>query len=206
MVSGMNVVPGVGVDFAAVGRVLMLVSCCTWVPSLFGWMQGVSAQHRHPAHHHVGCAATSRTKIHRLPLRYFDTSPRGDLLSRVTNDVDNISQGLQQTMSQLLISVLTVLGILIMMLWISPLLALIAILTVPAVDRGDRTDREAVAEPHFVASGSHTGVLNAQVEEAYTGHELVTGVRPQPRGRAGLRPDATNSSTRSASAPSSFPA
>ncbi len=70
-------------------------------------------------------------KLHRLPLRYFDTKPRGELLSRVTNDIDNVQQSMQQTMSQLLNSLLTLVGVLAMMLWISPLLALVALVSVP---------------------------------------------------------------------------
>ena len=70
-------------------------------------------------------------KINRLPLGYFDRSPRGELLSRVTNDIDNVSQTLQQTMSQLMTSLLTVVAVLAMMIWISPLLALIALVSVP---------------------------------------------------------------------------
>ncbi len=70
-------------------------------------------------------------KIHRLPLTYVDRQSRGELLSRVTNDIDNVSQTLQQTMSQLLTSLLTVVAVLSMMLWISPLLALIAVVSVP---------------------------------------------------------------------------
>ena len=77
------------------------------------------------------CARTWRTSCNRLPLRYFDRQPRGELLSRVTNDIDNISQSLQQTMSQLLTSLLTVVGVLVMMFVISPLLAVIALVTVP---------------------------------------------------------------------------
>ena len=73
-------------------------------------------------------------KINRLPLRYFDRQPRGELLSRVTNDIDNVSQTLQQTMSQLLTSLLTVVGVLAMMFWISPTLALVALVAVPAHD------------------------------------------------------------------------
>lgn len=172
MLSGMDVVPGVGVDFDAVGRVLMLVLVLYLGASLFSWLQGFLLNN-----------VINRTvkrlrsdvedKIHRLPLRYFDSAPRGDVLSRVTNDVDNVSQSLQQTMSQLLNSVFSVLGILVMMFWISPLLALIALLTVPAaiVVTAQIAKR---SKPHFVDQWKYTGLVNAQVEEAYTGHEIVT--------------------------------
>ncbi|WP_280231417.1 ABC transporter ATP-binding protein [Nocardia cyriacigeorgica] len=172
MLAGMDVVPGVGVDFDAVGRVLMLVLVLYLGASLFSWLQGYLLNN-----------VINRTvkrlrsdvedKIHRLPLRYFDSAPRGDVLSRVTNDVDNVSQSLQQTMSQLLNSVFSVLGILVMMFWISPLLALIALLTVPAaiVVTAQIAKR---SKPHFVDQWKYTGLVNAQVEEAYTGHEIVT--------------------------------
>ncbi|WP_290367866.1 ABC transporter ATP-binding protein [Antrihabitans cavernicola] len=171
MLSGMNVVPGLGIDFGAVGRVLLLVLALYVGAGLFQWLQGYLLN-----------MVIQRTvkrlrsdvedKIHRLPLSYFDKNARGDLLSRVTNDVDNVSQSLQQTMSQLMMSVFSVLGILIMMLWISPLLALIAILTVPAAIWVTAQIAKR-SKPHFVDQWKHTGALNAQVEEAYTGHELV---------------------------------
>lgn len=172
MLSAMNVVPGVGVDFGAVGRVLLLVLALYIGASLFGWLQGFLLN-----------LVINRTvkrlrsdiedKIHRLPLRYFDSQPRGDVLSRVTNDVDNVSQSLQQTMSQLIVSVFSVLGILVMIFWISPLLALIALLTVPAAI-GVTALIAKRSKPHFVDQWKYTGVVNAQVEEAYTGHEIVT--------------------------------
>ncbi|MFX0573154.1 ABC transporter ATP-binding protein [Nocardia nepalensis] len=172
MLGAMDVTPGVGVDFGAVGRILMLVLLLYIGASVFSWLQSFLLN-----------IVINRTvkrlrsdvedKIHRLPLRYFDSTPRGDLLSRVTNDVDNVSQSLQQTMSQLLLSVFSVLGILIMMFWISPLLAMIALLTVPAaiVVTAQIAKR---SKPHFVNQWKYTGMVNAQVEEAFTGHEVVT--------------------------------
>ncbi|WP_067470875.1 ABC transporter ATP-binding protein [Nocardia amamiensis] len=172
MLSAMDVVPGVGVDFDAVARVLGLVLVLYLGAAVFGWLQGYLLN-----------IVINRTvkrlrsdvedKIHRLPLRYFDSAPRGDVLSRVTNDVDNVSQSLQQTMSQLLISVFSVLGILAMMFWISWVLAVIALLTVPAaiVVTAQIAKR---SKPHFVNQWKYTGLVNAQVEEAYTGHEVVT--------------------------------
>ena len=171
MLSGMAVVPGVGVDFGAVGRVLLLVLALYIGASVFQWMQGALLNV-------VIQRSVKRLrrdiedKIHRLPLSYFDKAPRGDLLSRVTNDVDNVSTSLQQTMSQLLMSVLSVLGILGMMLWISPLLSVIAFLTVPAAIWVTAQIAKR-SKPHFVNQWKYTGEVNAQVEEAYTGHELV---------------------------------
>jgi ATP-binding cassette subfamily B protein len=112
-------------------------------------------------------------KIHRLPLGYFDRQPRGELLSRVTNDIDNVSQSLAQTMSQLLTSLLTVLGVVAMMLSISPTLALIALVTIPVSMLIARMVMKR-SQPLFVAQWRHTGTLSALVEEAFTGHELTT--------------------------------
>ena len=111
-------------------------------------------------------------KLNRLPLSYVDGQPRGDLLSRVTNDIDNISQSLQQTLSQLLTSVLTLIGVLVMMFVISPLLAVVAAITIPASLLIIRLVT-ARSKKRFVAQWRHTGTLNAQVEEAFTGHALV---------------------------------
>ena len=112
-------------------------------------------------------------KLHRLPLGYVDARPRGELLSRVTNDIDNVSQSLQQTMSQLLTSLLTVVGVLVMMVVISPLLAVIALLTVPLSTWLTRAIARR-SQGQFVAQWRYTGELNGQIEEAFTGHELVT--------------------------------
>ncbi|MDH6289158.1 ABC transporter ATP-binding protein [Rhodococcus sp. NM-2] len=172
MVSGMAVVPGVGIDFSALGRVLAIVLALYLGSSVFMWLsgfllniivQGVVKNLR----------AEVERKIHRLPLRYFDSHSRGDLLSRVTNDIDNVSQSLQQTLSQLIVSAMTVIGILVMMIVISPLLALIAVLTVPLSILVTAQIAKR-SKTHFVSQWKSTGALNSHVEEAYTGHELVT--------------------------------
>ncbi|HET6774454.1 MAG TPA: ABC transporter transmembrane domain-containing protein [Acidimicrobiales bacterium] len=111
-------------------------------------------------------------KLHRLPLSYVDRHQRGDLLSRVTNDIDNIAQSLQQTLNQLVSQSLTLVGVLAMMIWISPLLATVAIVSVPIsllTMRGITKRSKA----RFIAQWRHTGELNAQVEEAFTGHAIV---------------------------------
>jgi ATP-binding cassette subfamily B protein len=111
-------------------------------------------------------------KLNRLPLAYVDSQPRGDLLSRVTNDIDNVAQSLQQTLSMMLTSTLTIIGVVIMMISISPLLALITIVTVPIslLTMKLITSR---SKKKFIAQWRYTGTLNAQVEEAFTGHALV---------------------------------
>jgi ATP-binding cassette, subfamily B, multidrug efflux pump len=111
-------------------------------------------------------------KLHRVPLSYVDRQQRGDLLSRVTNDIDNVAQSLQQTLNQLVSQSLTLVGVLAMMIWISPLLSLVAVVTVPVsllLIRGIAKRSRA----RFIAQWRHTGDLNAQVEEAFTGHVIV---------------------------------
>jgi ATP-binding cassette subfamily B protein len=116
--------------------------------------------------------ADVEAKLNRLPLSYIDRAERGDLLSRVTNDIDNIAMSLQQTLSQMLTQSLTLIGTVVMMLWISWLLALVAIVSIPlstfmmnVIAKRSRT--------RFIAQWKHTGALNAQVEETFTGHAIV---------------------------------
>lgn len=111
-------------------------------------------------------------KLHRLPLGYVDRQPRGDMLSRVTNDIDNVAQSLQQTLSQMLSSSLTIVGVMIMMFTISPILAVIALITIP-VSMFTLKQIAKRSKTRFIAQWKHTGTLNAHVEEAFTGHSLV---------------------------------
>ena len=111
-------------------------------------------------------------KLNRLPLAYVDSQPRGDLLSRVTNDIDNVAQSLQQTLSMMLTSTLTIIGVVIMMISISPLLAIITLITVP-ISLVVMKLITARSKKKFIAQWRYTGTLNAQVEEAFTGHALV---------------------------------
>ena len=129
LLSGMTVTPGAGVDFMALGQVIALVAVVYLLSSIFSWAQnylmaGVTQRVMFRLREEVD------VKLGRLPLKYFDTHARGDVLSRVTNDIDNISTTLQQTLTQMINSVLTVIGVLTMMLLISPLLAIISLLTV----------------------------------------------------------------------------
>jgi ATP-binding cassette subfamily B multidrug efflux pump len=160
-----------GIDFGALGGLLGVLVAVYVISSIFGWMQGW-----------IMAGVTQRTvvklradadhKLGRLPLRYFDSHPRGDLLSRVTNDIDNIGQSLQQTLTQLITSLLTIVGVLILMITISPILAVISLLAVPAslavtiliVRR---------SQQQFVAQWASTGALNGHVEEMHTGHAIV---------------------------------
>ncbi|HWR86014.1 MAG TPA: ABC transporter ATP-binding protein [Rhodoglobus sp.] len=170
-IAGMTLTPGQGIDFAALQMLLGVVLVVYVLSSVFTWLQG-----------YVLNGIVQRVvyrlreeveeKIDRLPLRYFDRMPRGELLSRVTNDVDNVGQSLQQTLSQVITSLLTVIGVLAMMFWISPVLALIALVTIPLtllITALIATRSQKL----FVAQWTRTGALNAQIEEAYSGHALV---------------------------------
>ncbi|MDQ3292915.1 MAG: ABC transporter ATP-binding protein/permease [Actinomycetota bacterium] len=116
--------------------------------------------------------AAAEAKLHALPLRYVDQQARGDLLSRVSNDLDNVAQSLQQTLSQMLTSVLLLLGVAVMMLAISPLLALIAFTTIPVSIWSMRFIGRR-ARPRYIAQWRNTGALNSQIEETFTGHAIV---------------------------------
>lgn len=111
-------------------------------------------------------------KVHRLPLGYVDRTPRGELLSRATNDVDNISQSVQTSLSQMLTALLMVVGIAVMMVTVSAVVALVALALVPlsAATAGLVGSR---SRKRFSSQWTYTGHLNAQVEEVFTGHNLV---------------------------------
>ena len=125
-------------------------------------------------------------KIHALPLSYIDKESRGDLLSRVTNDIDNIAQSLQQTLSQMLNSILLLVGVAIVMFTISPLLALVALTTVPLSVFGMRKIG-ARARPRYIAQWRATGGLNSIVEETFTGHAIVKSFGRQQEVEARFR-------------------
>jgi len=171
LLSSLDLTPGLGVDFAALGRILVLVLALYVVASVFSWLQayilnGVVQRTVYRLRSDV------EDKINRLPLSYFDRMQRGELLSRVTNDIDNVSQGLQQTLSQILTSLFTVIGVLLMMFLTSWLLALIALVTIPltlliTVLIARRSQKL------FVKQWQYTGALNGQIEENFTGHALV---------------------------------
>jgi ATP-binding cassette, subfamily B, multidrug efflux pump len=171
MLARMQLVPGAGVDFGALGRVLALAVVLFTAASLLQWLQGyLLAGVVQRSMYEL--RAEVEEKLHRLPLPYFDGQPRGEVLSRVTNDIDNIAQSLQQTLSQLLISLLTVVGVLAMMFVISPLLAIIALVAVP-LSVVVTTKIAKRSQKLFIAQWTHTGTLNAHIEEAFTGHSLV---------------------------------
>ncbi|MDR1449347.1 MAG: ATP-binding cassette domain-containing protein [Propionibacteriaceae bacterium] len=171
MLSGMDFSPGVGIDFHRLGLIILaavglaLLSACGQVVT--GWIiNGVVQRTVYRMREQVA------DKLDRLPLRYFDSMPRGELLSRVTNDIDNVSQSLQQTLSQLVSAVLMIIGVLVMMLTVSPLLTIVALVTIPltvvlasvVMKRSQR---------RFAEMWKATGELNGHIEESYTGHAIV---------------------------------
>ncbi len=171
LVSGMDVVPGQGVDFDAVADVLLLILGIYVAAAFLSWLAGYILNDV-VQRTIFRMRAEVEDKVNRLPLGYFDKQPRGELLSRVTNDIDNVSQSLQQTMSQLLTSLLTVVAVLSMMFWISPLLALVALVSVPIsiAITGAVMKR---SQGMFKQQWRRTGTLNAHIEEAFSGHALV---------------------------------
>jgi len=171
MISSMHLVPGQGVNFSQVGRVLMTVLVIYALSAVGSLMQGrVTTTIVQRAVFRM--RGQVQAKLTRLPLSYFDRQPRGEILSRVTNDIDNLGQSMQQTLSQMVTSVLTIVGVITMMVVISPLLALIALVTVPvSVFLAARIGKRA--QPQFVRQWGTTGKLNGHIEEMYTGHSLV---------------------------------
>ena len=171
MLSGMDVVPGKGIDFNALAATLLFAVAVYVLSSVLLWGQG-----------YIMAGVAQRTvyrmrrdveaKLSRLPLKYFDSHSHGDILSRVTNDIDNIATTLQQGLSQIVTSVLTVVGVLGMMIWISPLLAVIALVTVP-LSVGVTILIARRSQKEFAAQWKWTGTLNGHVEEMHTGHALV---------------------------------
>lgn len=171
LISTMNVTVGQGIDFHALAMVLLGVLALYVGASLFGYVQGW-----------LTTGVVQRTvyrlrqrvedKLGRLPLSYFDKQSKGEVLSRVTNDIDNLAQTMQQSLSQLIQAVLTLVGVLAMMFWISWILALIAVVTIPlsAVITMQIAKR---SQPQFVEQWRSTGTLNAHIEEMFTGHALV---------------------------------
>ncbi|HUK71758.1 MAG TPA: ABC transporter ATP-binding protein [Streptosporangiaceae bacterium] len=171
MLSGMTVTPGAGADMARFGLVLGLAALVYLLAAVFTWgqgfiMAGITQRIMY------GLRREVEEKLARLPLRYFDSHPHGDILSRVTNDIDNLTTTLQQGFSQLLTSVLTIFGVLGMMFWISPLLAAVSLVTIPlaavvtfVIARRSQTQ--------FANQWERTGTLNGLVEETHTGHALV---------------------------------
>ena len=171
MLSAMDVIPGAGIDYTRLGRILTVVLALYVGSGLLNWLQGwlinritIKALYR--------LRAQVEDKVHRLPLSYFDTVQRGELLSRLTNDVDNVTNTLQQSLSGALTAILTVVGVLGMMFSISWKLALVALIMFPLMGVvfgviGPRSQKA------FTHQWARTGKINTRVEESFSGHALV---------------------------------
>ncbi|MFZ4894924.1 ABC transporter ATP-binding protein [Plantibacter sp. Mn2098] len=171
MLQGTSIVPGAGIDFTKLGMLILTVLVMYTVASVLMWAQGyilnqlvMRVVYR--------LRQDIETKLNRLPLSYFDTRQRGDLMSRVTNDVDNIQAALQQAFSQLVQSLLTVVGIAIMMFIVSWQLAIIALIALPlsALIAGVIGVR---SQKLFASQWKNTGSLNGHIEETFSGQEIV---------------------------------
>ena len=172
MLSGMDVTPGVGVDFSRLGQLILAVLALYVGASLLMWLQGFLLN-RMVMREIYRLRAQVEAKLNRVPLSYFDRGQRGDILSRTTNDVDNVQQTLQQALSQALQSVLMVLGIMAMMFTVSWQLTLLALVSIPLTALvvgviGKRSQR------HFKQQWRATGQLNGHIEESFSGHEVIT--------------------------------
>lgn len=171
MLMGMDLVPGAGIDFTAIRRVLLMLTGIYLLSALCSWLQhhimaGVSQSMVY------GLRKEVDEKLSRLPLRYYDDNTRGEILSRVTNDIDNIAGTLRQSLMQLITALFTLIGVLIMMFSISPLLAAIALVTLPlgamvTVFIAKRSQKQ------FAIQWDSTGALSSHIEEMYTGHNIV---------------------------------
>ncbi|MED1915701.1 ABC transporter ATP-binding protein [Bacillus thuringiensis] len=158
-------------DFGYIANILLLLIVLYVISALFSYLQqyvmaGVSQKIVYDMREQVN------EKLFRLPLKYFDSKMHGDILSRVTNDIDNISNTLQQSLTQLITSIVTIVGVIIMMLTISPLLTLILILTLPLSAIATK-QIASKSQKHFIGQQSSLGELNGHVEEMFTGHQVV---------------------------------
>ncbi|CAI8873564.1 Fatty acid ABC transporter ATP-binding/permease protein [Brevibacillus sp. IT-7CA2] len=158
-------------DFAYIANILLLLIGLYVISALFSYLQqyvmaGVSQKIVYDMREQVN------EKLSRLPLKYFDSKMHGDILSRVTNDIDNISNTLQQSLTQLITAIVTIIGVIIMMLTISPLLTLILILTLPLSAIATK-QIASKSQKHFIGQQSSLGELNGHVEEMFTGHQVV---------------------------------
>ncbi|CEP43925.1 ABC transporter-like protein [[Clostridium] sordellii] len=160
-----------GIDFAFIYKVLIILVILYIISSIFNYMQ-----------QYIIVSVAQKTvydmrqdiynKLNRLPLNYFDTHTYGEVLSKVTNDIDNISSTLQQSMTQLITSIVTIVGVVIMMLTISPIMTLVTLLTIPL---GILFVKPIISrsQSYFIKQQNIIGNLNGHIEEVYTGHEII---------------------------------
>ena len=186
MLAAMDVVPGQGLDFGRLGGILLGVLAIYLAAFAFGWFQArLTARIVQNAMYRLRRDVDG--KLFRLPMSHFQQQSRGDVLSRVTNDIDNLAQTLSQSLTQIVTSVLTIIGVLAMMLSISPLLALIAVVTVPVSALVTvLIARRSQAE--FKTQWKSTGEVNGYIEEMFTGQDVVKAFGQQERVIEGFAP------------------
>ena len=162
---------GSGIDFTKIGKILLTLLCLYVISACFSFIQGyimtgVSQKLTYRMRKEIS------EKINRMPMNYFDTTTHGEVLSRVTNDVDTLSQSLNQSATQMITSVTTIIGVLIMMLSISPLMTLVALLILP-VSMGLISMIVKRSQKYFMSQQEYLGHVNGQVEEIYGGHNII---------------------------------
>lgn len=162
---------GGGVDFGKIAQILILTlslylvsALCTFIQGFF--MTGISQKMTYRMRKEIS------EKINRMPMNYFDTKTHGEVLSRVTNDVDTLGQSLNQSATQMITSVTTIIGVLVMMLSISPLMTVVALLILP-VSFGLIALVMKRSQKYFRGQQAYLGDVNGQVEEVYGGHNIV---------------------------------
>ena len=160
-----------GIDFEKIAHILIFLMCLYVTSAIFSFIQGyimtgVSQKLKYRHRKEIS------EKINRMPMNYFDTRTHGEVLSRVTNDIDTLSQSLNQSATQIITSFTTIIGVLIMMLSISPLMTLVALLILP-ISLGLISTIVKRSQRHFKNQQEYLGHVNGQVEEVYGGHNIV---------------------------------
>lgn len=179
VVARLNGVEDAAIDFSSIGNIVVILIGLFVFSSLFSYVQqylmaSVAQKTVYEMRRDVNA------KLNRLPLRYFDSRTHGETLSRMTNDVDNISNTMQQSLTQLITSVVTIIGVVVMMLTISPLLTLICLLTLPlSVVVTTRVAKRS--QGHFIGQQRSLGELNGHVEEMYAGHTIIQVFRHEKK-------------------------
>ncbi len=164
-------IPGAAINFDKIGQILLLLAGLYALSSLFSYVQqyimsSVAQDTVYDLREDVN------KKLEKLPLKYFEGRPSGETLSRMTNDIDTIGSTLQQSLTQFITSIVTIVGIIIMMLSISPLLTLISIISLPLSIFAIRPILKR-SQKHFADQQRKLGQLNGHIEEIYTGHQVV---------------------------------
>ncbi|WP_249593837.1 ABC transporter ATP-binding protein [Peribacillus frigoritolerans] len=164
-------IPGAAINFDKIGQILLLLAGLYVLSSLFSYVQqyimsSVAQDTVYDLREDVN------KKLEKLPLKYFEGRPNGETLSRMTNDIDTIGSTLQQSLTQFITSIVTIVGIIIMMLSISPLLTLISIISLPLSIFAIRPILKR-SQKHFADQQRKLGQLNGHIEEIYTGHQVV---------------------------------